>query len=211
MLLSPEQLHTFIENYGVLAVAIIVGLESMGLPLPGETVLVLASVYAGSHDGNILQVILSAAAGAIIGDNLGFMIGRELGARALQQHGAKVGITPARIRLGQYLFNHHGTKVVFFGRFVALLRFLAAFLAGANRMPWAQFLLANAAGAILWASVVGGFAYFFGNQLHRLHGPFGVAMAVVTLNVVIAMALYLRRNEEKMQAAADAEMGDRKA
>ena len=209
MLFSPEQLNNFIESYGVLAVAIIVGLESMGLPLPGETALILAALYAGSHDGNIALVIIGAATGAIIGDNLGFLIGRELGTRALQKYGSRIGLTPARLRLGQYLFRHHGTKVVFFGRFVALLRFLAAFLAGANRMPWAKFLVANAAGAILWATIVGGFAYFFGNKLHQQHGPFGIALALVAVGVLIAMTLYLRQNEAKMQAAADAEIPER--
>ena len=203
---SPEQLNHFIANYGVLAVAIIVGLESMGLPLPGETALILASLYAGSHGGNVWLVIISAAAGAIIGDNFGYLIGRELGSRALQKYGSTIGVTPARIRLGQYLFRHHGAKVVFFGRFVALLRVLAAFLAGANRMPWGKFLVANAAGAILWATVVGGFAYFFGNKLHDVHGPFGIVMAVIAVGVLIAITLYLRRNEARMQAAADAEI-----
>lgn len=93
----------------------------MGIPLPGETVLVLAALYAGTHhDLSIWGVIASAAAGAILGDNIGYWVGREFGYRLLLRYGAYIGISDSRIKLGQYLFLRHGTKVVFFGRFVAL-------------------------------------------------------------------------------------------
>ena len=126
----------------------------MGIPLPGETVLVLAALYACTHhDLSIWGVIASAAAGAILGDNIGYWVGREFGYRLLLRYGAYIGISDSRIKLEQYLFLRHGTKVVFFGRFVAQLRILTAFLAGENRMDWRRFLLANAAGGILWATL----------------------------------------------------------
>src|SRR5437868_4799801 len=104
----------------------------MGLPLPGEAILLIASLYAGSHhDLNIWGVIASAATGAILGDNVGYGIGREFGYRLLLRYGRYVGISDARIKLGQYLFQRHGGAVVFGGRFIAILRILAAFLAGA--------------------------------------------------------------------------------
>ena len=113
MLFSHHDLHSFIANYGYWAVAFFVALESMGLPLPGETILILAAGYAGSHNGNIVVVIASAAIGAIIGDNVGYLAGRELGSRFLQRYGPMIGLTAARIKLGQYFFMRYGSKIVF--------------------------------------------------------------------------------------------------
>src|SRR5690349_22734487 len=111
----------------------------MGVPLPGESVLVLAALYAARHGQSITALIASAAVGAILGDNVGYWIGREFGYRLLLRYGRYVGLTETRIKLGQYLFLHHGGKVVFFGRFIAVLRVLAAVLAGVNRMEWRSF------------------------------------------------------------------------
>ena len=179
MLFSHHDLHNFIANYGYWAVACFVALESMGIPLPGETILVLAAGYAGSHDGNIVVVIASAAVGAIIGDNVGYVVGRELGSRFLQRYGPMIGLTAARIKLGQYRFMRYGSTVVFTGRFIAILRFLAAFLAGR------EALSANAAGGILWATVVGMAAYSFGKELHRVQGPIGEAAFVLAGLVLV--------------------------
>ena len=144
--LSAENLQSLISTYGYLAVGVIVGLESMGLPLPGETVLVVASLYASRQHGLSIEGIIAAAAvGGIVGDNVAYLVGREFGYRLLLRYGRFIGLSDARIKLGQYLFKRHGGKVVFFGRFIAILRILAAFLAGVNRMDWRPFLLANAA------------------------------------------------------------------
>lgn len=202
-LFSNLDLHQFIADYGYWAIALFVGLESMGLPLPGETILIIGAGYAGSHDGSLAAVILSAAAGAIIGDNLGYVIGRQFGTRLLQRYGSKIGVTPERIKLGQYLFMRYGGKVVFIGRFIAVLRFLAAFLAGTNRMPWPRFLMANAAGAILWATVVAVAAYTLGRGIHAIRGPLGLITMILAAAAVVAIFLYLRRNEAAMQAAAE--------
>src|SRR5215813_2536268 len=101
----------------------------MGIPLPGETVLVAAALYAARHGQSIAAVVASAAVGAVLGDNAGYWIGREFGYRLLRRYGGRVGLSPGKIKLGQYLFLRHGSKVVFFGRFVAVLRVLAAILA----------------------------------------------------------------------------------
>jgi membrane protein DedA with SNARE-associated domain len=202
-LFSNLDLHQFIADYGYWAIALFVGLESMGLPLPGETILIIGAGYAGSHHGSLVAVILSAAAGAIIGDNLGYLIGRQFGTRLLQRYGSKIGVTPERIKLGQYLFMRYGGKVVFIGRFIAVLRFLAAFLAGTNRMPWPRFLVANAAGAILWATVVAVAAYTLGRGIHAIRGPLGLITMILATAAVVAIFLYLRRNEAAMQAAAE--------
>lgn len=202
-LFSNLDLHQFIADYGYWAIALFVGLESMGLPLPGETILIIGAGYAGSHDGSLAAVVLSAAAGAIVGDNLGYLIGRQFGTRLLQRYGSTIGVTPERIKLGQYLFMMYGGKVVFIGRFIAVLRFLAAFLAGTNRMPWPRFLVANATGAILWATVVAVAAYTLGRGIHAIRGPLGLITMILAAAAVVAIFLYLRRNEAAMQAAAE--------
>jgi membrane protein DedA with SNARE-associated domain len=138
----------------------------MGIPLPGETILVLAAIYAaGDPAFNIWVVIGAAAVGSIMGDNLGYWIGKRYAYALLVRYGRHIGMSVPRIKLGQYLFREHGGMVVFVGRFIALLRILAAYLAGVNRMRWRNFLIANAAGAILWAVTFGFGGYFFGKLL----------------------------------------------
>jgi membrane protein DedA with SNARE-associated domain len=196
-------LHQFLGEYGYWALALVIGLESMGIPLPGETILVMASLHAGHRGESIAPVIVAAVAGAIIGDNLGYYLGRELGFRFLLRFGRYVGITDSRIKLGQYLFMRHGAKVVFFGRFFAILRCLAAFLAGVNQLSWPRFLVANAAGAIVWATIFGLGAYFFGRQFTHVIGPLSLAAFALGAIVVIGAALYLRRHEAALTAEAE--------
>jgi membrane protein DedA with SNARE-associated domain len=183
VLFSPEALQNLVSTHGYWVIAFIVGLESMGIPLPGETILVLAAIYAaGDPTLNIWLVIAAAGAGSIMGDNLGYWIGKRYAYALLVRYGRHIGMSTPRIKLGQYLFREYGSMVVFLGRFVALLRILAAFLAGVNRMRWLNFLVANAAGAILWAATFGFGGYFFGKLLFQLHG----AVAGVVLAVAIA-------------------------
>ena len=182
-MISPEQLHHLFATYGVWTVAVIVGLESLGVPLPGETILILASVYAATHDGNIAMVIAAATVGAIVGDNIGYFIGREFGYRLVLKFGSYLGLTEGRIKLGQYLFQKYGGTVVFFGRFFAVLRFLAAFLAGVNQLAWHRFLVANALGGLVWASIVGISAYTLGRSIHQVQGPAGAAGVAVGVGI----------------------------
>lgn len=205
---SHHDLHQLIAVYGYWAIAFIVALESMGIPLPGETILIIGAGYAGTHGGNLALVILSAILGAIVGDNIGYLAGRELGAPFLKRYGSSIGVTGPRLKLGQYLFMRYGGSVVFFGRFVAVLRFLAAFLAGVNRMPWVRFLVANAAGAAVWATMVGVAAYSLGREIHKIRGPVGIATAVAACAALVWIALYLRRHEAEMQAAAEKALPD---
>ena len=207
-LLPPEQAQAF-GAYGYGAVALAVGLESLGLPFPGETTLLAAAVYAGATGRLDIALVISAAAcGAILGDNLGFWLGREFGFRLLLRFGHRIRITPKRIKLGQYLFLRHGGKVVFFGRFVAVLRALAAVLAGANRMDWPHFLLCNAAGGIVWATLYGLGAYSLGTQVHHLVGPVGFGVAAVAVSLMVAGFLMLRRNEARLLAEAERALPD---
>src|SRR5215469_15184867 len=187
-----------IATYGYIAIGCIIALESMGLPLPGESALVAAALYASHHDQNIAGVVAAAATGAIVGDNVGYWIGREFGYRLLLRYGRRVGLTETRIKLGQYLFLHHGGKVVFFGRFIAVLRVLAAVLAGVNRMEWRSFLIANAAGGVLWSLVFGVGAYSFGTAVFHAEKPLAIALVVVAL-IIIALAMrYVRAHEAEL-------------
>jgi len=201
---SQETLQGLISTYGYLAVGGVIALESVGLPLPGETALVLAALYAGSHhELNIWGVIISAATGAVLGDNVGYWLGREFGYRLLRRYGRYVGLSDTRIKLGQYLFLRHGSKVVFFGRFIAILRILAAFLAGANQMDWRRFLVANAAGGILWASVFGLAAYTFGSALVEVRTPLATALILIATIVIIGAWWFVRTHELELEAEAE--------
>jgi membrane protein DedA with SNARE-associated domain len=201
---SPENLQYLIATYGYWAVGGIVGLESLGLPLPGETALVLAALYAASHhDLNIWGIITSAAIGAILGDNVGYWLGHEFGYRFLRRYGRYVGLSDSRIKLGQYLFLRHGTKVVFFGRFVAILRILAAFLAGANQMDWRRFLLANATGGVVWACIFGVAAYTFGSALMQVTAPLAMGLLIIAAILVIGAVWFVRAHEVELEAEAE--------
>lgn len=206
------QLQHLVASYGAWLVGGIVGLESIGIPLPGETTLITAALYAGTTGRlSIMSVVLAAAAGAIVGDNIGFWIGRTLGYPWVVRHQSALRLTPQRLRLGQYLFERHGGKVVFFGRFVALLRAFAALLAGLNRMQWQRFLLFNIAGGIIWATAFGGGAYAFGNQLTNVLTETSVFLSVAAAILVVIGMLLARRFErglgDQIPDARDAKDG----
>jgi len=197
-------LPALIAAYGYGLILVMVMLESLGLPLPGETTLITASIYAGAtHDLSLLGIIAAAAAGAVIGDNIGFWIGENFGSRLLIRFGPRLGITPAKIKLGQYLFMRHGGKVVFFGRFVAVLRALAAFLAGANKMPWPRFFVFNVAGGVVWATLYGCAAYGLGTRVHALAGPLGFASLLLAAAFMVWLFLFMRRHEARLEQEAE--------
>ena len=197
-------LPLLIARHGYWIVGIVVGLESMGIPLPGETVLVSAAVYAGAtHQLDIFAVVLAAAIGGIAGDNAGFLIGRRFGHRLLLRYAPLLHMTPARIKLGQFLFLRHGGKLVFFARFVAVLRALGALLAGVNCMPWRRFLVFNAAGAVAWASGYGTLAYIFGERVERLTKPLGIAMIAAGISAALAVVWFARHHEARLEAEAE--------
>ena len=181
-----------------------VAIESTGIPFPGETMLLIAAIYAGAtHHLAIPLVIAAAALGAILGDNLGFWVGRVGGYRLLRRYGRYLGLNERKVKLGQYLFRKHGGKMVFFGRFIAVLRAWAAFLAGTNRMSWGPFLLYNASGGIVWATLYGLAGYFLGEDVHRLTGPVGVIGFVLGLLVIIAFLVFVKRNERRLEEEAN--------
>jgi membrane protein DedA with SNARE-associated domain len=195
---------SLIARHGYWIVGATVGLESMGIPLPGETILVSAAVYAGAtHQLDIFVVVLAAAIGGIAGDNAGFLIGRRLGYPLLVRHAPLLRMTPARIKLGRFLFLRHGGKVVFFARFVAVLRALGALLAGVNCMPWRRFLVFNATGAIAWAGGYGMLAYLFGERVERFTKLAGIAIVAGAIGGALVLIWLVRRHEARLEAEAE--------
>ena len=187
------------QHYGYGVITLIVMLESMGLPLPAETLIISASLYcAATHHMDIGWVAVAAIAGAVIGDNIGYVIGRTVGIPLLQRYGARIGMTPDRLLLGRFLFRRHGSEIVFFGRFIAVVRVFVALLAGANHMTWPRFMIFNAAGGICWAGGYAMLSYYLGHKIMQLSGPASVIGAVSVVIGVGAAASFLRRNEKRL-------------
>ena len=194
-----------IDTYGYWAVFLLVGAESLGVPLPGETALIIAGTYAGhTHRLSVWLIFLVASAAAIIGDNIGFWIGDKGGYRLVHRYGRKVHLDEAKLKVGRYVFDRHGAKVVFFGRFVSILRTYAAFLAGTNRMRWRRFLPANASGGIIWAAIFTFAAYKAGDTLRRTSGKIDLAIAVVAVVVLVTLILLVRRKTDELTTKAEA-------
>lgn len=192
-----------VQAYGYLAVLLAVGAESLGVPVPGETTLIAAALFAGAtHRLSLLYLIGVAAIAAITGDNLGYLIGRGGGYRLLRRYGHRVHVDEAKLKVGRYLFDRHGGSVVFAGRFITVLRTYAAFLAGTNMMNWRRFFLYNAAGGILWAALVGTGAYFLGSAAHRVGTVVAVAGGVLLAALTVALIWYMHRHMARLESKA---------
>ena len=204
---STHTIDGWLSSYGYLVVFLLVMIESIGVPVPGETALIAAALYAGSTGKlQIWWVIAVAIAGAIVGDNIGFSIGRYGGAKLLLRYGHKVRLHEGRLKIGIWLFRRHGGKVVFWGRFVSILRTWAAFLAGANHMEWPRFLAFNAAGGIVWATLYGVLYYVFGDALRRLSTTIDVTIGVASGVLLVAFVVWTRRKEADLQQRAEREI-----
>jgi membrane protein DedA with SNARE-associated domain len=205
--ISFHQLDGLFAEYGYAAIFIGVMLESIGLPLPGESLMMAAALYAATtHHLSIFELVPIAAAGAIIGDQIGYFVGRWIGYRYLAEWGRKIGLTQDRLDLGQFLFRKYGAEVVFFGRFVAILRTFAALLAGANRMPWPSFLKWNALGGIGWTTLYGFGAYLLGDAAKSVSGPLGIILGIAGTIALLAAFLFVKKNEKRLLEQAHREM-----
>ena len=206
-MIASAVLLDLLHRYGYGFIGLVIGLESMGVPLPGEAMLAAAALYAVATERlDIAWIVAAAAIGAILGDNTGYALGRYLGAPMLQRHGGRIGLTPRRLILGQYLFMRHGSAVVFFGRFTALLRAFSALLAGANHMPWGRFLFWNAAGGIIWAGSIGFGAYLLGDRILKFAAPVGIAIGVGVVAAAVVLAWTLHRKGLALEDQAVAAM-----
>lgn len=209
--LDQAQIAAILSTYGYWAIFAVVALESAGVPLPGETMLVGASIYARLSGALAIEtIVFAAAAGAIVGDNIGYWIGREFGVRFLERHGSRVGLGPEKLRLGQYLFYKWGGAIVFFGRFIAFLRILAALLAGANHLPVGRFFLFNAAGGIVWAMVFGYGGYYLTAGFEKIEGPLATLAGFAALAGLFILWRYYKANEARLIRDADAALSQRK-
>jgi membrane protein DedA with SNARE-associated domain len=192
-----------IDSYGYLAVFVLVAVESLGIPLPGETALITAGIYAGhTHRLNPWLIFLVASAAAIIGDNIGY--GDKGGYRLARRYGPKVHFDEQKLKIARYLFDRHGAKVVFVGRFVSVLRTYAAFLAGTSKMRWRKFLPANAAGGILWAGIYTFAAYLAGNALQQASGIIDWILIGAAIVAIVAAVVALRRQTARLAVLAEA-------
>ncbi len=178
-------------SYSYLALFLLVGLESLGLPLPGETALVTAAAFAALGHLSIYGVVATAVAAAVIGDNGGYWIGRTGGIALVRRYGRFLHLNEAHLERARHFFARHGPPTVFIGRFVALLRTWTAVLAGAARMPYGRFMLYNSLGAVCWAGGVGALGYMFGRNLPRLEQYMGQASLAGALLVALIVGLVL--------------------
>jgi len=192
-------LTNLLTVFGYWAVVVLVALEGFGIPLPGETMLITAAIYAGAtHQMSLPLIIAAAWAGAVVGSTGGYAIGYWGGFRLLVRFGKYIRLDEPRVKLGRYLFLRHGGKVVFFGRFVSILRTYAAFLAGTARMPPWRFFAFNVAGAIVWASFWALVAYRLGEQINRFSRTADIALGVAAVMAVVGVYLFWRRNEQRL-------------
>jgi membrane protein DedA with SNARE-associated domain len=202
--LSTHTLDHLLQHYGYAAVGLMVMIESLGIPFPGEAMVVSAALYAGTtHHLTVWLIWLSASAGAIVGDNIGFLIGYAGGYRLLRRYGSKIHLDEAKLKVGRLLFDRHGGKVVFFGRFVSILRTYAAFLAGTNRMHYGRFFAFNAAGGIVWAGIYSFGFYAAGSSLKRISGTLDYAIGAAAIVIVVSFIIWIRRNERRLEAQAE--------
>ena len=190
-----------VQHYGLFFLFGIVALESAGAWLPGETALIAAAVLASQGRFSIVGVIVVAASAAIVGDNVGYWLGRLGGRRLLYRWGPVRRFANRVLPPAERFFRRHGGKTVFFGRFFAGLRVTAAWIAGMSHMPWWRFLFWNAAGGIVWATGVGLVAYYAGRAVADAIARYGVyggiALAVVFVLGIGALHVWRRRLEPK--------------
>jgi membrane-associated protein len=179
------------------ALPAIIGLESMGIPSPGETALILAAVLASQGKLQLWLVIVIASASAIAGDNLGYLLGRKLGRRVLTAPGPLQARRTEVIDAGDRFFAKHGPKAVFIGRWIALVRFATAWLAGINRMPFKQFFFWNALGGITWGVTYGLVGYYGGQAAAHVLAEAGIVGLVVLLILPVVIYFVVKRRERR--------------
>jgi membrane protein DedA with SNARE-associated domain len=190
-------LAPLLENHGYLAVGLLVCLDNGGIPVPGQTILVAAAVYAGAGRLAFPAVLALAVAAAVVGDTAGYLIGRSGGRAFVARWGRYVLLTPARLRRTEDFFERHGGAVVTWARFVDVLRQANGIIAGTVAMPWRRFMACNALGAVLWAGVWGGLGYAAGTHIGPVYAAVVryqfLLLAVLATVVVLLVIRHLRR------------------
>jgi membrane protein DedA with SNARE-associated domain len=200
----PGVLHTLeptLNHYGYLAVVGLVLVEDFGVPLPGETVLILAAVYAGTGRLNIVLVALLGFCGALLGDNIGFAIGHFGGRRLAQRYGRYIFLTPERLDKATAFFDGHGAKIIIVARFIEGLRQANGIIAGTTGMHWTRFLIFNAIGAALWVLVWTSVGYLSGSHINTIYNDAtrydtyaAIAFGVLLLAYIARRVVRVRRS-----------------
>ncbi|HEX4187980.1 MAG TPA: DedA family protein [Solirubrobacteraceae bacterium] len=207
MLAAVLNVEHLLQVAGYPLLFVIVMGESSGVPVPGETALITGSILAGRGKLQIELVIVIAAVAAIVGDNIGYVIGRKGGRWLLERPGRFERQRRDVLETGEPFFERHGSKAVFFGRFVLGLRVWASWLAGATRMPWRSFVMWNALGGICWATAIGLLSYFLGRAAGdavKTFGLFGLAAAAVAIGTAIVAHRRHRRAQERERSSHEA-------
>jgi membrane protein DedA with SNARE-associated domain len=199
----PAWLQDLFSQYGYAVVFLGVFLENTGLPVPGETALLAGAALAHFGELSLLRVILVAMAGAMLGDNLGFLIGRRGGRQFIERCCGRIGLTAKRLRQFDRFFDRHGARTVFIARFITGLRVFGAVLAGASRMRWREFLIYNAAGAIVWCTVIGIVGYTLGQSWQLLEKWIG-RTGLIGLAVLLGLAAIAIARSRRAMPSSDA-------
>jgi len=182
---SLQLIEQYMLAYGYWAVFFGVMLENAGVPVPGETILLIAGYFASTGKFHLGLVMLIAATGAVIGDNIGFAIGHHYGRNVLLRVGRFFFLTPKRFAHMENYFERHGNKTILVARFITGLRVFAALLAGASRMPWRVFIVFNVAGAVLWSVVITTLGYLFGQSLPLLIKWVGRSGTILLISAIV--------------------------
>ena len=197
----------FIATYGVWLVAGFIALETIGAPLPAEAALMAAGFFAArTHDLDIRLLIAVGSISAILGNAVGYWIGRRFGSQLLMRYGNRLGLTQGRIRIGQWLFVRYGGRFVFIARFLPFLRNMAAILAGTNSMPQPVFYFASGTAAVAWVMCYSLAAFSFGETFTDLASPAAVVLGLVAVLIIFAVPTLVLRYEGRLLAKAECEL-----
>ena len=182
-----------LNQYGYLAVGGFITLEDFGVPLPGETILIAAAVYAGAGQLNIALVVVIAVIAAVVGDNIGYLIGMYGGRRVVERWGKYVFITPERLDKTEDFFQRRGGWIVVIARFIEGLRQLNGIIAGTSSMPWHKFLVFNLLGAVLWVGTWASLGYFAGNNIDVIYEQINKYMLYVLIAIGVGIVALIGR------------------
>src|SRR5256712_2288200 len=178
-----------VDSWGYPLLFVLVGLESLGVPVPGETALLAAAAWAALGHFSITAVVAVAVAAAVLGDNAGYWIGRTGGVALVRRYGRVIHLNESYLERGHRFFERYGPMAIFFGRFIAVLRTWAAVLAGTTSMSYGTFTLYNALGAVCWAVLTGTLGYLFGHNLPQLERYLGGTSLAAVLVVIVLVGL----------------------
>jgi membrane protein DedA with SNARE-associated domain len=185
-------------------VVVVLGLEAFGIPIPGETVLIAAGTYAGTHHKlSVWLIWLLGFVAVEVGSTAGYWVGVKGGYRLLRRYGRYIRMNEPEVKVGRYVFDRYGAPVVGFGRYVAVLRTYAAFLAGTNRMNPVKFQIFNVIGAVAWTGTWSLLSYYVGNSLKKASKPVDYAVAAAAVVLVVVAVLFIRSRAKRLEEVAE--------